>query len=83
MRFSLTIGGGPGTSGMTNPLLGREFHTFIISFTSNLLESPCRIGPNGTIENSTNPWSEKYNLLALDHVNISFICLISIAESST
>ncbi|KAF8320086.1 alpha/beta-hydrolase [Clavulina sp. PMI_390] len=48
----LTFGGGPGSSGVVNPLLG---------------QSPCRIGPNGTIEFNQYAWTTKYNLLALDH----------------
>ncbi|KAJ3552169.1 hypothetical protein NM688_g4293 [Phlebia brevispora] len=47
----LTIGGGPGTSGMLNPLIG---------------QSHCRITANGT-EPNPNAWTERYNLLALDY----------------
>ncbi|KZO96870.1 alpha/beta-hydrolase [Calocera viscosa TUFC12733] len=48
----LTIGGGPGTSGLTNPLFG---------------QSHCVIAANGTTKPNPVPWSEHYNLLALDH----------------
>ncbi|KIP10769.1 hypothetical protein PHLGIDRAFT_115123 [Phlebiopsis gigantea 11061_1 CR5-6] len=48
----LTIGGGPGTSGMINPLFG---------------QSHCRITENATTEPNPNAWSEDYNLVALDH----------------
>ncbi|KAI0056305.1 alpha/beta-hydrolase [Artomyces pyxidatus] len=47
----LTFGGGPGTSGMVNPVLG---------------QSHCIVTPNGTVANP-NRWTEKFNLLALDH----------------
>ncbi|GJE95373.1 carboxypeptidase [Phanerochaete sordida] len=48
----LTIGGGPGTSGMTNPLIG---------------QSHCKVSPNLTTYPNPDAWSEHYNLLALDH----------------
>ncbi|KAF8320085.1 alpha/beta-hydrolase [Clavulina sp. PMI_390] len=48
----LTFGGGPGSSGLFNPLSG---------------QSPCRIAANGTIEFNPYAWTTKYNLLALDH----------------
>ncbi|VDC00294.1 unnamed protein product [Peniophora sp. CBMAI 1063] len=47
----LTIGGGPGTSGLINPFGG---------------QSHCKINENGTVANPYR-WTEKYNLLALDH----------------
>ncbi|EJU03037.1 alpha/beta-hydrolase [Dacryopinax primogenitus] len=48
----LTIGGGPGTTGLANPLFG---------------QSHCLVAPNGTTKANPVPWSEHYNLLALDH----------------
>jgi hypothetical protein len=48
----LSIGGGPGSSGLGNPLFG---------------QSHCTITENGTVANP-NRWTEKFNLLALDHV---------------
>ncbi|KAK7048758.1 Alpha/Beta hydrolase protein [Favolaschia claudopus] len=47
----LTIGGGPGTSGLINPLLA---------------QGPCLAAKNGTVPNP-NRWTEHFNLLALDH----------------
>ncbi|KAJ7668131.1 alpha/beta-hydrolase [Mycena rosella] len=47
----LTIGGGPGTSGMSNPMAA---------------QGPCLIVENGTVPNP-NRWTEHFNLLALDH----------------
>ncbi|KAF8581123.1 alpha/beta-hydrolase [Ramaria rubella] len=47
----LTIGGGPGTSGMANALLA---------------QSHCLVTENGTVPNP-NGWTERFNLLALDH----------------
>ncbi|KAI0310771.1 Alpha/Beta hydrolase protein [Amylostereum chailletii] len=47
----LTMGGGPGTTGMLNPLSG---------------QSPCVVKENGTIPNP-NRWTERFNLLAIDH----------------
>ncbi|VDB83134.1 unnamed protein product [Peniophora sp. CBMAI 1063] len=47
----LTIGGGPGTSGLANPVLGL---------------SHCKMTENGTVPNP-NRWTEKFNLLALDY----------------
>ncbi|KAI0046139.1 alpha/beta-hydrolase [Auriscalpium vulgare] len=47
----LTIGGGPGTSGLLNPIFG---------------QSHCILGENGTSPNP-NRWTEKFNLLAVDH----------------
>ncbi|KAI0061082.1 alpha/beta-hydrolase [Artomyces pyxidatus] len=47
----LSVGGGPGSSGMVNPMLG---------------QSPCAIAENRTVANP-NRWTEKFNLLALDH----------------
>ncbi|KAF8494769.1 Alpha/Beta hydrolase protein [Gautieria morchelliformis] len=47
----LTTGGGPGTSGLMNPVTG---------------QSPCGISPEGPRFNP-NRWSEHFNLLALDH----------------
>lgn len=51
--YSLTIGGGPGTSGLINPLGG---------------QSHCKVTENGTVANPYR-WTQKYNLLALDHVS--------------
>ncbi|KAF7298669.1 SET domain-containing protein [Mycena indigotica] len=47
----LTIGGGPGTSGMSNPMA---------------VQGPCVVVENGTASNP-NRWTEHFNLLALDH----------------
>ncbi|KAJ7622422.1 alpha/beta-hydrolase [Roridomyces roridus] len=47
----LTIGGGPGTSGMMNPLQG---------------QSPCSATEDGLVLNPYT-WTRKHNLLALDH----------------
>ncbi|KAJ7490596.1 alpha/beta-hydrolase [Mycena latifolia] len=47
----LTFGGGPGATGMLQPLTG---------------QGPCLITPNGTIANP-NRITERFNLLALDH----------------
>ncbi|KAK7012887.1 Alpha/Beta hydrolase protein [Favolaschia claudopus] len=47
----LTIGGGPGTSGMLNPLSA---------------QGPCIVVENGTVPNP-NRWTEHFNLIALDH----------------
>ncbi|KAJ7174399.1 alpha/beta-hydrolase [Mycena filopes] len=47
----LTIGGGPGTSGLMNPLIG---------------QSPCIATPNGLLPNP-HRWTEHHNLIALDH----------------
>ncbi|KAI0312924.1 alpha/beta-hydrolase [Amylostereum chailletii] len=47
----LTIGGGPGTSGMLNPFSG---------------QAPCVAREDGTVPNP-NRWTERFNLLALDH----------------
>ncbi|KZV81658.1 alpha/beta-hydrolase [Exidia glandulosa HHB12029] len=47
----LTIGGGPGSSGLLNPLFG---------------QSHCTVRENGTVPNP-NAWSENVNVLALDH----------------
>ncbi|KAF7364774.1 hypothetical protein MVEN_00347300 [Mycena venus] len=47
----LTTGGGPGTSGMMNPLAA---------------QGPCLVAENGTVPNP-NRWTEHYNLIALDH----------------
>ncbi|KAF7290070.1 hypothetical protein HMN09_01312100 [Mycena chlorophos] len=47
----LTIGGGPGTSGMSNPMAA---------------QGPCRI-VDGPPEPNPNRWTEHFNLLALDH----------------
>ncbi|EKM54920.1 uncharacterized protein PHACADRAFT_197351 [Phanerochaete carnosa HHB-10118-sp] len=48
----LTIGGGPGSSGMANPLFG---------------QSHCKVTENKTTVANPNAWSENYNLVALDH----------------
>ncbi|KAJ6551941.1 Alpha/Beta hydrolase protein [Mycena capillaripes] len=47
----LTIGGGPGTSGMSNPMSA---------------QGPCILSENGTVPNP-NRWTEHFNLIALDH----------------
>ncbi|KAJ6457012.1 alpha/beta-hydrolase [Mycena vitilis] len=47
----LTIGGGPGTSGLMNPIFG---------------QSPCKAEPTGLVYNP-HRWTEHHNLLALDH----------------
>ncbi|KAJ7107556.1 alpha/beta-hydrolase [Mycena epipterygia] len=47
----LTFGGGPGTSGMMNPLFG---------------QAPCSAGPDGLVANP-HRWTEYHNLIALDH----------------
>ncbi|KAF7297879.1 SET domain-containing protein [Mycena chlorophos] len=47
----LTIGGGPGTSGLSNPMA---------------VQGPCRI-VDGPPEPNPNRWTEHFNLLALDH----------------
>ncbi|KZV74022.1 alpha/beta-hydrolase [Peniophora sp. CONT] len=47
----LTIGGGPGTSGLINPFGG---------------QSHCKISENGTVVN-LHRWTQKFTLLALDH----------------
>ncbi|KAJ7017885.1 Alpha/Beta hydrolase protein [Mycena alexandri] len=47
----LTIGGGPGTSGMSNPLSA---------------QGPCLVTENGTVPNP-NRWTENFNLISLDH----------------
>lgn len=51
---SLSMGGGPGSSGMLNALL---------------YEAPCIIGPKGTTKPNKDRWTESFNLLALDHVS--------------
>ncbi|KAK0226488.1 alpha/beta-hydrolase [Armillaria fumosa] len=49
----LTVGGGPGTSGLINPVFG---------------QSPCTMTEDGLIRNPLqSQWSEHYNLVALDH----------------
>lgn len=48
----LTIGGGPGSTGMMNPLLG---------------QSHCKVSSNLTTVPNPDAWSEHHNLLALDH----------------
>ncbi|KAI0090536.1 Alpha/Beta hydrolase protein [Irpex rosettiformis] len=54
----LTIGGGPGVSGLLNPLTG---------------QSHCRLTSNATTEPNSYAWTEKFNLVALDHpVNVGF-----------
>ncbi|KAJ6585473.1 alpha/beta-hydrolase [Mycena capillaripes] len=47
----MTIGGGPGTSGLSNPMAA---------------QGPCLVVENGTVPNP-NRWTEHFNLLALDH----------------
>ncbi|KAJ7643133.1 alpha/beta-hydrolase [Mycena polygramma] len=47
----LTIGGGPGTSGLSSPLSG---------------QGPCQAGPTGLAPNP-HRWTEHHGLLALDH----------------
>jgi carboxypeptidase C (cathepsin A) len=46
------MAGGPGSSGMLNALL---------------YQAPCILTVNGTVPNE-NRWSERFNLIALDHV---------------
>ncbi|KAK7018142.1 Alpha/Beta hydrolase protein [Favolaschia claudopus] len=62
----MTIGGGPGTSGMMNPIMA---------------QGPCLSAENGTTKPNPNRWTahvlmqsqEHYNLLALDHpVGVGF-----------
>ncbi|KAJ7181596.1 alpha/beta-hydrolase [Mycena crocata] len=55
----LTIGGGPGTSGMSNPLSA---------------QGPCLVAENGTATvPNPNRWTEHFNLIALDHpVGVGF-----------
>ncbi|KAF7344701.1 SET domain-containing protein [Mycena venus] len=48
----MTIGGGPGTSGMMNPMWA---------------QGPCLSAENGTSVPNPNRWTEHFNLLALDH----------------
>jgi len=48
----LTIGGGPGTTGMLNPLAA---------------QGPCLVVENGTLVANPNRWTEHFNLIALDH----------------
>ncbi|KAF5353251.1 hypothetical protein D9756_007776 [Leucocoprinus leucothites] len=48
----LSMGGGPGSSGMMNALL---------------YEAPCLLGVGGSTTPNQNRWNEKFNLLALDH----------------
>ncbi|KAF8215114.1 Alpha/Beta hydrolase protein [Mycena galopus ATCC 62051] len=65
----LTIGGGPGTSGMLGPLTA---------------QGPCLIVENGTIPNP-NRWTEHFNLLALDHpvgVGASYGTLVNNSRSA-
>ncbi|KAJ7606572.1 alpha/beta-hydrolase [Mycena polygramma] len=53
----LTIGGGPGTTGMLNPMAA---------------QGPCIVVENGTVPNPDR-WTEHFNLLALDHpVGVGF-----------
>lgn len=54
----LSMGGGPGSSGMMNAML---------------YEAPCLLsGPNGTTRPNEERWTEKFNLLALDHVGTAY-----------
>ncbi|PBK87045.1 alpha/beta-hydrolase [Armillaria gallica] len=49
----LTVGSGPGTSGLINPVFG---------------QSPCTMTKDGLVRNPLqSQWSEHYNLVALDH----------------
>ncbi|KAJ7017866.1 Alpha/Beta hydrolase protein [Mycena alexandri] len=50
--FRMTIGGGPGTSGMMNPMMA---------------QGPCLSAENGTTVPNPHRWTEHFNLLALDH----------------
>ncbi|KAJ7094353.1 alpha/beta-hydrolase [Mycena epipterygia] len=53
----LTMGGGPGTSGMLNPMSA---------------QGPCLAGENASVPNP-NRWTEHFNLIALDHpVGVGF-----------
>ncbi|KAJ6551779.1 Alpha/Beta hydrolase protein [Mycena capillaripes] len=54
----VTIGGGPGTSGMMNPMWA---------------QGPCLSAENGTTIPNPHRWTEHFNLLALDHpVGVGF-----------
>ncbi|KAJ7506650.1 alpha/beta-hydrolase [Mycena galericulata] len=65
----LTIGGGPGTSGLLNPMSA---------------QGPCLIVENGTTPNP-NRWTEHFNLIALDHpvgVGFSYGTLVNNSRSA-
>ncbi|KAF7364772.1 SET domain-containing protein [Mycena venus] len=65
----LTVGGGPGSSGMLNPLLA---------------QGPCLVAENGTVPNP-NRWTEHFNLIALDHpvgVGASYGTLVNNSRSA-
>ncbi|KAF8581120.1 alpha/beta-hydrolase [Ramaria rubella] len=65
----LTIGGGPGTTGMVNTLA---------------TQSHCMVTANGTIPNP-NAWTERFNLLALDHpigVGFSYGTMVNNSRSA-
>ncbi|KAJ6615564.1 Alpha/Beta hydrolase protein [Mycena sp. CBHHK59/15] len=55
----LTIGGGPGGSGLSSPMAA---------------QGPCLVVENGTTPNR-NRWTEHYNLIALDHSGRRHRCL--------
>ncbi|KAJ6493016.1 alpha/beta-hydrolase [Mycena sanguinolenta] len=55
----MTIGGGPGTSGMMNPMLA---------------QGPCVSNENGVAPNP-NRWTEHFNLLALDHFSTDLLAV--------
>ncbi|KAJ7845181.1 alpha/beta-hydrolase [Mycena leptocephala] len=58
LHFRVTIGGGPGTSGMMNPMWA---------------QGPCLSAENGTAIPNPHRWTEHFNLLALDHpVGVGF-----------
>ncbi|KAF8518925.1 alpha/beta-hydrolase [Hysterangium stoloniferum] len=66
----LSIGGGPGTSGMANPLLA---------------QSPCLVVENNTTEPNEHSWTERYNLIALDHpigVGYSYGAMVNNSRSA-
>ncbi|KAJ7461996.1 alpha/beta-hydrolase [Mycena latifolia] len=65
----LTIGGGPGTSGMLNPMSA---------------QGPCLLAESGAVPNP-NRWTEHFNLIALDHpvgVGFSYGTLVNNSRSA-
>lgn len=50
----MSIGGGPGTSGMMNAVFG---------------QSPCVLTSDGLVSNP-NRWTEHHNMIFLDHVRL-------------
>ncbi|THH03727.1 hypothetical protein EW146_g10356 [Bondarzewia mesenterica] len=63
----LTIGGGPGTTGLLNPMVA---------------QSHCSLTANGSTIPNPDAWSEHFNLLALDHVRFDskFIFILSVLD---